>query len=189
MKTHIKESKTKTYFKFNNEFFSTSHNYEDFNFEKLNIENLQEQQSYSLKSEISWREIGDFDSLIDAKNAYVLILIEERLQKKLEHDKFAERIEKEKKDAWLSLAALEIIPATIENLRIVLNHLNTQNWGSWVLPKMSIGYLARQYDCDGITATTIELDKPISDEENGIQNETMFKIGGKQGHLTKYRRL
>ena len=95
----------------------------------------------------------------------------------------------ERNEAWERLSKLDVIPATVENIKIVLTHLNEQNWGNWDLPRLSIGYSAHQYDCDGKIASTIKLDKPISDPEYGIENETMFKVGGKKGHLTKYQRL
>lgn len=57
------------------------------------------------------------------------------------------------------------------------------------MPAMTIGYSAHQYDCEGYLATTIKLDELLSDEKLGITNETMFKVGGKRGHLNKYIRL
>jgi len=67
--------------------------------------------------------------------------------------------------------------------------LNKQNWGSWELPAMEIGYKANQFDCDGKTATTIELDLPISDDEYGIENETKFSYGNPNNYLLKYQRI
>ncbi|MDA3906505.1 MAG: hypothetical protein PF484_10565 [Bacteroidales bacterium] len=77
---------------------------------------------------------------------------------------------------------MEIIPSTLENIKIVLQILNLQNWGTWKLPKMSIGYSAHQYDCDGKIASTIKFDFPID-------GETKFKVGGKNGHLNHYQPL
>jgi len=78
-----------------------------------------------------------------------------------------------------ALLQLDVIPTTIGNLQILMNHLNSFNWGLWTLPRMSVGYSAQQYDCDGSLATTVILDRPL----NG---RTHFVLGGKRGHLTKY---
>ena len=83
----------------------------------------------------------------------------------------------------------EVIPTTIENIRIILAYLNTINWGLWRLPSMSIGYKCNQHDCEGKTATTMVLDEPISDEEYGIENETMFVFGNPHGFLNKYQKI
>jgi hypothetical protein len=98
------------------------------------------------------------------------------------------RVEFDLKQAerWAELSKMESIPATAENIEVVLNHLNTQNWGGWVLPKMSISYSANQYDCDGVTATTISLDSKIEYDGEMISK---FKVGGKRGHLNNYRSL
>jgi hypothetical protein len=73
-----------------------------------------------------------------------------------------------------------------DSVYVLLRKLNSENWGGWELPKMTIGYTCNQYDCDGKTATTIKLDSPIivSDEEG-----TMFQYGAPVGHLRKYRRI
>ncbi len=76
----------------------------------------------------------------------------------------------------------EVVETNRENLKTVMKYLNTLNWGVWQLPKMSIGYSAHQYDCDGKTATTVELDEPLD-------GQTKFKIGGKRGHLNGYRNI
>lgn len=81
------------------------------------------------------------------------------------------------------------IPATCGNIKLIAKWLNNQNWGGWNLPTMTIGYSANQYDCDGVNATTITLNSPISDPDRGIENETKFKVGGKRGHLNKYKSL
>lgn len=51
---------------------------------------------------------------------------------------------------------------------------------------MTIGYSCHQYNCDGKTATTIKLDRPIMVyDEPG----TMFEVGAPIGYLTKYRSI
>lgn len=60
--------------------------------------------------------------------------------------------------------------------------MNSQNWGLWKLPELSVGYSAHQYDCDGVTATTICLDEPVD-------GRTKYKVGGRRGHLSQYYKL
>ncbi|MDR2824991.1 MAG: hypothetical protein LBB41_07330, partial [Prevotellaceae bacterium] len=88
-----------------------------------------------------------------------------------------------------TLLAQRPIETTVENLKIFMRHLRRTNWGSWKLPPMTIGYSAQSYDCDGVTAVTITLDSPISDEEYGIEKETKFAYGNPNRYLTKYQRL
>lgn len=80
----------------------------------------------------------------------------------------------------------EITETTIENITLLLYYLNSINWGTWRLPKMTIGYTCNQYMCDGKKATTIILDKPI--EYNG-KMLTKFVVGGGPRHLTGYTQL
>lgn len=49
----------------------------------------------------------------------------------------------------------DTIPATIENLRIVMHYLNSMNWGLWRLPKMDKAYSANQYQHGSGTITTL----------------------------------
>jgi hypothetical protein len=122
---------------------------------------------------------------------------EERLKQNKDNRKAQQQRESERaaeqaklhKEAFDVLAKSGVIETTVENIGIVLRYLNTQNWGSWTLPAMSVPYSAHQYDCDGKTASTITLDQPISDSERSVENETMFVVGAPHGHLTKYRRI
>lgn len=90
----------------------------------------------------------------------------------------------------------EAIPTTYENIGIILRYLNTMNWGGWELPKMTIGYSCDQYDCNGKTASTMQLDEPIDirdDEEKAKDGSSpkmvsMFQVGAPLGHLNKYHR-
>ena len=83
------------------------------------------------------------------------------------------------------------IPSTIENIKLIATVLSEQNWGSWELPKMTIGYSANQYDCDGKIAVTIILDKPIEfkDYFENKMKESKFSFGTPRGHLEKYYKL
>lgn len=80
------------------------------------------------------------------------------------------------------LLSLPEIPLTVENLNLLMIHLNSQNWGGWDLPKMSVSYTANQYDCDGTIATTVELDQPL----NG---KTKFSINAPFNYLNKYTNI
>ncbi len=73
-------------------------------------------------------------------------------------------------------------PSTLENIRALLRRLNLDNWGSWTLPPMTVGYACHQYDCDGHTATTIKLDQPV-------EGYTMLQYGAPRGHLTHYTHI
>ena len=76
-----------------------------------------------------------------------------------------------------------VIPVTVENLTIVMKYLSYQNCGTWKLPRMSQGYSAHQYDCNGKTVVTILLD-------NGIMSDgKLYKAvqyGAPMGYLPKY---
>jgi len=78
------------------------------------------------------------------------------------------------------------VESTPHNIYVLLSYLNTQNWGMWNLPKMTIGYKCNQYDCDGKQATTIILDKPILYKGEMLSH---FQVGAPRGHLTQYARL
>lgn len=81
-------------------------------------------------------------------------------------------------------ASSGVIETTPGNLAIVMRYLNTQDLASWNLPRMSIGYSANKYDCDGKAAVTIKLDEPMPGDD-----ETMFELGAPDGHLSEYRRV
>lgn len=124
--------------------------------------------------------------------------IEEEWKAKLERDKAVRKAAREnalareekyreqhEAEYRTLLAKSEVIETTPENIGIVLRYLNDYNWGSWTLPKMTIGYACHQYDCDGKQATTMTLDSPIE-----VDGEMMdkFQTGALGGHLTKYHR-
>lgn len=76
-------------------------------------------------------------------------------------------------------AKYDVIPATRENLAIIAKYLIAQNWGSWHLPQLSVGYTANQYDCDGRIAVTFTLDEAVDGEKKIV-------FGAPRGHLTNY---
>lgn len=92
----------------------------------------------------------------------------------------------EAEDEYRHLFCNEVTETNEATVHALLRYLNTQNWGGWSLPKMTIGYECHQYDCDGKTATTIKLDEPIM-----VCGEMgkMFQYGAPHGHLIKYRRI
>lgn len=84
------------------------------------------------------------------------------------------------------------IPATEDNIYIVARALQTENWGSWNLPKMTVGYRASQYDCDGKIAVTFVFDEPIPVYRMRTalgDSATKFAFGAPLGHLEKYYKL
>jgi len=87
-------------------------------------------------------------------------------------------------EEYEQLFANDVTETNAKTVYALLRYLNTQNWGLWHLPKMTIGYQCNQYDCDGKTATTIILDEPIK-----VAGEmgTMFEYGAPFGHLNKYK--
>ena len=76
-----------------------------------------------------------------------------------------------------------IIPVTAENLTIVMKYLSYQNLGIWKLPRMSQGYSAHQYDCNGKTVVTILLDKGIMSDGKLYK---AIQYGAPRGYLLKY---
>ena len=123
-------------------------------------------------------------------------VVQQREQNRLEaesrkqaHSEYIKKYEEKENKEWDEISCLSIIPATVENVRRLLRHLHKQNWGGWSLPQLSIGYSAHQYDCDGVIATIITLDLPLSDSDLEIKNQRKFKVGGKRGHLTAQRNL
>lgn len=165
----------------------------------IKVKNTQSEYRIATSEELNrismtngWNDIGVHTTMESAHAAWVEFRTAENIKRDERNAGMMERIEKSRAEDAAKLQALisvGVIPTTIENLKLVLRHLNNQNWGGWDLPKMSIGYSANQYDCEGSTATTITLNQPISDLEYDIENETKFKTGGKRGHLSNYRSI
>jgi len=178
-------SKTGGYLQFGNDYFQIKNN----GLLPISENELRNRISLSMY----WNEVENSASELDVLNKFIIFKSEEKRLREEKNADRMERIENSRAITYDKALALinnnQPIEATVENVRLVLVYLNEQNWGSWTLPKMTIGYSANQYDCDGSQATTIKLDKKISCLENGIENECMFKIGGSRGHLNKYQRL
>ena len=79
-----------------------------------------------------------------------------------------------------------VVETTPKTICILLSYLNDYSWGSWVLPKMSVGYRCNQYDCDGKRATTITLDKAIDYDGRPTR---CFEVGAPIRHLMRYQKL
>lgn len=89
--------------------------------------------------------------------------------------------------AYEALASKGKIETTPQNIEIVLRYLNTQNWGTWKLPKMSIGYKANQYQIsNNQAAATMILEHPIW--FNGVKT-SRFVVGAPAVHLANYSHL
>jgi len=137
------------------------------------------------KEKYGWKEYSSIDEYIQERTIYNEKRAAIKLQDNLRKEEKAIKDEEELNN----LIVKGVIPTNIHNLRLVMKKLLKSNWGGWTLPKMSIGYSANQYDCEGQIAVTIKLDTPISDEDYGIENERMFVIGNPNGFLRKYHRI
>ncbi len=86
------------------------------------------------------------------------------------------------------LSQYEVIPITLDNLRIILRYLRVVNHGLWNLPRLQTGYSANQYDCNGKIAVTIIFDEPIN---IGLRCGAVDKVvmGAPKGYLQEYSRI
>ena len=109
----------------------------------------------------------------------------EAAKREREQAKFDERYARAEKayNELLAASPNSVIETNYRNICIVLSMLNLQNWGSWELPTMTIGYSCNQYDCDGKQATGMILDRPIDVDGEQISK---FSIGAPHGYLMKY---
>lgn len=78
------------------------------------------------------------------------------------------------------------IPATYDNIGVVLRYLRDQNYGGVTLPPMTVGYTFNMYDCDGRLAAAMVTDEDII--EDGENLGRRFVVGAPAGHLVKYLR-
>jgi len=139
-------------------------------------------------------QLGGVDKLLARCKDYTEEEWEAELKRVKESRKAAKekalaRYEKQKKEHeadYRSLLARDgVIETTVENIGIVLRFLNDHNWGTWNLPKMTIGYACHQFDCNGKQATTMKLDSPIDIDGEMVDK---FQTGAPVGHLVKYHR-
>lgn len=183
--TKVYQTKRNTYINFGGTIFITNNNWENRDFRLANDDEKSRPLAFG------WIELADQPDIDSAYTAYIGHLKFEKEKRDIINIERKERFEtirnaeNTKLEAMISVGA---IPTTVENVRLLLNWLNGQNWGGWKLPPMTIGYSAAQHDCDGSIATTIKLDSGISDE-NGLENETQFVVGAPRGYLNKYQRI
>ena len=80
-----------------------------------------------------------------------------------------------------------VIDATAKNLYTIMRYMQITNWGIWKLPRLSQGYAANQYNCDGRTVVTVTLDKGIITEDGKLVRELQY--GAPMRYLTKYTNI
>ena len=123
-------------------------------------------------------------SIIEAYTKYCEFCKNAHQEKKKQNEQAKQSLEADFRALENEIKEGKVFDVTIENIRRILLYLNSMNWGVWQLPKMTCGYSAHQYDCDGHQASTITLDKPI---DYCGEKVTKFKVGGGRLHLTKYK--
>lgn len=80
-----------------------------------------------------------------------------------------------------------IIDATAKNLYTIMRYMQITNRGVWKLPRLSQGYAANQYDCDGRAVVTITLDEGLITEDGKLVRELQY--GAPMRYLTKYTNI
>lgn len=142
------------------------------------------------------RNLGGIDAVLARCQEYT----EEEWQSELDSKKAARKAKEEvqkrreearhlkcKEDYDAVFGGGDVVEATYENVCILLRYLHGINHGLWRnLPKMTIEYRCGQYDCDFVTATAINLDKPIDVDGEMISK---FCIGGKNGYMSGYTKI
>ena len=79
------------------------------------------------------------------------------------------------------------IDATRDNLYTLMRYLRTIPLSQWQLPKLSQGYTANQYDCEGKIAVTITLNQGLLSDDLKIVKKLQY--GAPMGHLTNYTNI
>lgn len=79
------------------------------------------------------------------------------------------------------------IDATKDNLYVLMRYLRTIPLSMWQLPKLSQGYTANQYDCEGKIAVTITLNQGLLTDDLKIIKKLQY--GAPMGHLTNYTNI
>ena len=79
------------------------------------------------------------------------------------------------------------IDATRDNLYTLMRYLRTIPLSQWQLPKLSQGYTANQYDCEGKIAVTITLNQGLLTDDLKIIKKLQY--GAPMGHLTNYTNI
>ena len=174
MKTLVKRTKNNIYAKQGEKDFFLI-NWEKRTFLPMTDQEKEQKPAWKLSN--GWREYPENDL------KEVFNMLEREIQLDRENRQNANQRKAEKEEAaFQELLKLEPIPTSVKNLYIVMQHLSKHNWGSWNLPKMSIGYSANQYDCDGTTAVTVILDQALK----GCKK---FQYNAPRGHLSHYQNI
>lgn len=79
------------------------------------------------------------------------------------------------------------IDATKDNLYVLMRYLRTIPLSQWQLPKLSQGYTANQYDCEGKIAVTITLSEGLLSDDLKIIKKLQY--GAPMGHLSNYTNI
>nr|DAK11343.1 MAG TPA: hypothetical protein [Caudoviricetes sp.] len=149
-------------------------------FERVETQNFTSLPIFSIDIE---RDVTE-QNIIEAYTKYCEFCKNAHQEKKKQNEQAKQSLEADFRALENEIKEGKVFDANIENIRRILLYLNSMNWGVWQLPKMTCGYSAHQYDCDGHQASTITLDKPIDYYGEKVSK---FKVGGGRLHLTKYK--
>ena len=149
-------------------------------FERVESQNFTSLPIFSIDIEGDVTE----QNIIEAYTKYCEFCKNAHQEKKKQNEQAKQSLEADFRVLENEIKEGKVFDANLENIRRILLYLNSMNWGVWQLPKMTCGYSAHQYDCDGHQASTITLDKPID-----YYGEKLSKsnVGGGRLHLTKYK--
>ena len=149
-------------------------------FERVESQNFTSLPIFSIDIEGDVTE----QNIIEAYTKYCEFCKNAHQEKKKQNEQAKQSLEADFRVLENEIKEGKVFDANLENIRRILLYLNSMNWGVWQLPKMTCGYSAHQYDCDGHQASTITLDKPIDYYGEKVSK---FKVGGGRLHLTKYK--
>ena len=149
-------------------------------FERVESQNFTSLPIFSIDIEGDVTE----QNIIEAYTKYCEFCKNAHQEKKKQNEQAKQSLETDFHALENEIKEGKVFDANLENIRRILLYLNSMNWGVWQLPKMTCGYSAHQYDCDGHQASTITLDKPIDYYGEKVSK---FKVGGGRLHLTKYK--
>jgi len=140
-------------------------------FERVETQNFTSLPIFSIDIE---RDVTE-QNIIEAYTKYCEFCKNADQEKKKQNEQAKQSLEADFRALENEIKEGKVFDANIENIRRILLYLNSMNWGVWQLPKMTCGYSAHQYDCDGHQASTITLDKPIDYYGEKVSK---FKVGG-----------
>jgi hypothetical protein len=156
--------------------------------EKLNAEGIEVSRAYTIKANEVRKSYPHCKfqfvkrTLMENSEADALAILAERENqniKNLSNEKDVEARRCERAIKAYEAIATSTIEATIDNIKVVGEYLRTQNWGTWTLPAMSVGYSASQYDCGGKTVVGFIFDE-------SVEGHNKIAVGPARGYLEKY---